>query len=244
MYSMKKIELTKTKIELACQQSKSFREAGRKLGIGNQTIKKYTDQHGIDCSHFTHGKTYNDMIGKKYNMLTVQSVHKGTKYRVFAKCLCNCGNEKTVRADNLKDGQYISCGCHVDNSWRYRKRPDMIGNKLGFKGIGDVPATLYSEIKRSAKKRGIPFKVSLQYLSDLYENQHKCCTLSGEKLHFGRSRKHKETNASLDRIDNRHGYIEGNLQWVLKEVNMMKKSYSQDCFIHICQLVSAYSSHK
>ena len=45
-------------------------------------------------------------------------------------------------------------------------------------------------------------------------------------------------NASLDRIDSSKGYVEGNLQWVLSEVNMMKQQYSQDRFIEICKAVS------
>ena len=45
-------------------------------------------------------------------------------------------------------------------------------------------------------------------------------------------------NASLDRIDSSRGYVEGNLQWVLAEVNMMKQHYSQNRFIEICKAVA------
>ena len=45
-------------------------------------------------------------------------------------------------------------------------------------------------------------------------------------------------NASLDRIDSTIGYIEGNLQWVTSEVNMMKQHYTQEDFISVCLDVS------
>lgn len=44
--------------------------------------------------------------------------------------------------------------------------------------------------------------------------------------------------ASLDRIDNSKGYEEGNIQWVHKDVNFMKRTYSQEYFIKLCTLIS------
>ena len=43
---------------------------------------------------------------------------------------------------------------------------------------------------------------------------------------------------SLDRIDSNNGYVEGNVQWVHKDVNMMKKDYNQEYFINICKLIT------
>lgn len=36
------------------------------------------------------------------------------------------------------------------------------------------------------------------------------------------------------------GYIKGNLQWLHKEVNMMKHTKSQEYFIQLCQEVTNY----
>ena len=47
---------------------------------------------------------------------------------------------------------------------------------------------------------------------------------------------------SLDRIDNNKGYIEENVQWVHKDINMMKRIYSQDYFIYMCKLVAECNS--
>jgi len=44
--------------------------------------------------------------------------------------------------------------------------------------------------------------------------------------------------ASLDRIDSSKGYIEGNVQWVHKMVNMSKQQYTQEEFINMCIAVA------
>ena len=44
-------------------------------------------------------------------------------------------------------------------------------------------------------------------------------------------------NKSLDRVDSSKGYIEGNVQWVHKMVNMSKQQYTQEEFIEMCTAV-------
>lgn len=54
----------------------------------------------------------NEMIGKKFNMLTVmeqcESRSKGKRYWL---CKCDCGNTAVVNTSNLCSGQVKSCGC-------------------------------------------------------------------------------------------------------------------------------------
>lgn len=52
-------------------------------------------------------------IGQKYGSLKVtgesnRRAKNGTRYLV---CKCECGNEIEVRADNLRNGHTVSCGC-------------------------------------------------------------------------------------------------------------------------------------
>ena len=44
--------------------------------------------------------------------------------------------------------------------------------------------------------------------------------------------------ASLDRIDSSKGYVPGNIQWVHKDVNWMKGSFTQEYFVNICKKIS------
>jgi len=64
-------------------------------------------------------------------------------------------------------------------------------------------------------------------------------------LEFSRTAKDYDEGrwtASLDRIDNNKGYIKGNVQWVLKDINKMKNIHTQDYFIELCKLVWEYQN--
>jgi hypothetical protein len=51
----------------------------------------------------------------------------------------------------------------------------------------------------------------------------------------------KYSTASIDRIDSSKGYEEGNIQWVHKHVNFMKRTYSQDYFIDMCKKIAEHN---
>ena len=46
----------------------------------------------------------------RYGRLTVQGERRRAG-RLFYRVLCECGQEKEVRADNLRAGLVLSCGC-------------------------------------------------------------------------------------------------------------------------------------
>jgi hypothetical protein len=46
------------------------------------------------------------------------------------------------------------------------------------------------------------------------------------------------TTASLDRINNKLGYVKGNVHWVHKDINLMKQCFDLDHFVKMCELVS------
>lgn len=225
-------EFNKDYLEKVVKESYSFREVGRKINFSHQSIKQTIIRCGIDFSHFKHGKAYDNMIGKKYHMLTIKNLYKKGK-RVFAQCACECGEEKNIRIDDIKSGRAVSCGCHSKNRW------NMVGEKNPyFQGVKELSKTKYSEIKKQAIKRGKKFTLSIDYLWDLFEKQNRKCALSGLEIKFGRNGYSNETSASLDRIDNNKDYIEGNVRWVLKDINMIRGSYNNDYFINLCKAVA------
>ena len=67
------------------------------------------------------------------------------------------------------------------------------------------------------------------------------CALSGLHINFANDFK-ENGSASLDRIDNTKGYIEGNIQWVHKHVNNMKLTHDQDYFINLCKSIAKNNS--
>lgn len=57
-----------------------------------------------------------DITGQRFGLLTaVRPASLTTKGRVQWLCKCDCGKERTVRGDYLKNGHTRSCGCLVTN---------------------------------------------------------------------------------------------------------------------------------
>lgn len=58
-----------------------------------------------------------EQIGKKYNRLTIIDFkHKqpGKTKRIYAVCLCDCGNVKEIQPRCVIDGTIKSCGCYAE----------------------------------------------------------------------------------------------------------------------------------
>lgn len=175
------------------------------------------------------GKRKN-LVGKVYEKLTVIQFN-GTDAWNKAEwlCQCECGKTVVVGVSSLNRGHTKSCGCLRN-----------IGNKTRlWKGHGDISGDSFSSIKRGALSRNLKFDITIEYIWKLYQKQNAKCALTNLDITLY---KHKRTGiratASLDRIDNTKGYIEGNVQWVHKHVNICKHTYSNEEFIQICNQVS------
>lgn len=145
-------------------------------------------------------------------------------------CRCDCGTETLVFGTHLRRGNTTSCGCD-----RTRHGP----RHVQWTGHGEISGDYFSQVKRAAKggkgrRSAVVFDVTIEYLWDLFIAQNRRGALTDLPLVF-RQRSHDEPQtASLDRIDSSKGYVEGNVQWVHKDVNMMKGIFDQDYFIQMC----------
>lgn len=52
-----------------------------------------------------------DLTGQRFGRLTVISRVENKNNKATWRCLCDCGNEATVRSDSLRNGDTRSCGC-------------------------------------------------------------------------------------------------------------------------------------
>lgn len=177
-----------------------------------------------------------DISGQRFGKLVVlnyvETINKTRRYL----CQCDCGKQKILIRKLLVRGDTTSCGCNwiksniKHHSWR---------------GYKDIPLDFFSTIKRSAESRNIEFNITIEQISDLLEYQNKKCALSGLDLQFSKIRKDKKTQTcSLDRIDSNVGYIEGNIQWVHKRINIMKNKLSDKDFIYFCLMVANKNKNK
>lgn len=155
---------------------------------------------------------------------------KSHKY-YLGKCIC--GNEKSFSEDLLKKNiRYgfrkkipLSCGCGIYNKHK------------------SIPINYIKRIKEGAVSRNIEYNVSIELLSDLYEKQNRKCKLTGLPIpfHCDPSNFTKKTFASLDRIISSNGYVEGNVQWIHKDYNMLKNSWDNEDFIEMCKRVADHN---
>jgi len=84
--------------------------------------------------------------------------------------------------------------------------------------------------------KGFDINLTIDYAWNLLVKQEFKCSLSGKDIKLMRNMKidYEQQTASLDRIDSTKGYIEGNVWWVHKDVNLMKNILSEEYFVEIC----------
>lgn len=135
------------------------------------------------------------------------------------ECKCSCGKIKPRTTAQLNTP--YSCGCSRKNTY------------------GNIPSYLWSNIKISATRRKINFNLTSEQAWFQFEKQNGICSLSGLKLYFSeQSNRSLESTASLDRIDSTNGYNKNNIQWIHKDINIMKGQLSVTKYIEYCKLVT------
>lgn len=180
-------------------------------------------------------------IGKKFNKLLIEDIiYKYAKNETLsiAKCLCDCGNKKNIKLSAVVSGNTKSCGC-----MNFRKN----SNSSLWSGAGSISGKYWKHIISHCKRksRDLDFKITIEYAWKLFLKQKGKCNLSGIRLEFETQDKlKKERTASLDRIDSNKGYIIGNVQWVHKDINIMKWDYQNTHFIKMCKLVAENNKEK
>lgn len=152
------------------------------------------------------------------------------------KCLCDCGKWVVRPERDFQNGHYKSCGCK-----RSIKMTGHTGKR--FRGIGEIPATYIWSVKRHAKDRGILYEIEDDnYLWELFLLQDRKCALTGLPLDMcsqRQARKGVPNTASLDRIDSNKNYTKENIQWIHKDVNLMKNHFDEKRFEEIARLFIA-----
>lgn len=142
---------------------------------------------------------------------------------------CGCGNQIYKDYGHVVHRKQNKCSiCSPIYGGRGKK-------SLGFTGYEDISGSFVARLKAGAFQRNLSYELSNKFLWDLFIKQNKKCCLSGLDLYFTFSFKEDESGtASLDRIDSTKGYVEDNVQWVHKDINMMKRVFSDNYFIDTC----------
>lgn len=145
-----------------------------------------------------------DLIGKRFNNLTVIEFAYKKNYRAYWKCRCDCGNEKIIMRNNIP--KTLTCGCSKGANKYVGKFP---------RKLGDV---YYNMKKRCDYKnhksynsyggRGITYcdkwKTLEGFLDDMLDGY--------------------EEGLTLDRIDVNGMYCKENCRWVSRNIQANNKT--------------------
>jgi hypothetical protein len=109
-----------------------------------------------------------DFIGNKYGKLVVieempPTLLKGNRKLRYAKCVCECGNEKISTWSNLKSGQVKHCGCESPRHGGYGTKIYAVWRRIhqccfevgyqAYKNYGQRGITVCSEWRSFPKFR-------------------------------------------------------------------------------------------
>lgn len=155
-----------------------------------------------------------NLVGQKFNLLTVQSHSHTPKGRgSFWVCKCDCGNITTVRIDGLKSGHPKSCGC-LSDKWAATGNANRLHGKTGS-GVYRAWQSMKSRCLNKKNKdyryyggRGITVCKSWLKFENFIRDM-------GEPL----------KNFTIERKNNNKGYSPGNCTWLHKsEQNNNKRN--------------------
>ena len=184
-----------------------------------------------------------DLTSKQFGSLTAikpDGKNRAGQYYWISSCLC--GNEHRCLGTSLIRGDTTKCTSCTKNRWLER-------NKAKATSVGDITSAWWSAhiVKRSnghnnskylkGKPQTFDLKITMEYIWNLYLQQDRKCALSGLPIHFPEGRRLYGGTASLDRIDSNKGYLEGNVQWLHKDINLLKGSRSDCELIRLCKLI-------
>ncbi len=153
----------------------------------------------------------------------------------------------------------LICSCIHSNKVSPRKGDPEFGHRGYKKRSSKVDPELapFKWFIRRALNRIRKFKhgettdLTNQYLKDLFDSQNGRCPISGLKLTLPTGTSGWITgnrltvySASLDRIDNSKGYLQGNVRFVSVMANYARNIFTDEEVIEFCRAVTEYNKSK
>lgn len=148
------------------------------------------------------------------------------------ECVCDCGKRVFVKSGSLTTGNTKSCGC----TRREKIIKRNISNKI-YNRYEDISGDYFGSVKNNAINRGLKFNISIKDMWNKFLEQNRKCNLTGVDIFFDDINQ----TASLDRINNKDDYNIDNIQWLNKDINLLKFDFDQDYFIYLCSRIDYFN---
>jgi hypothetical protein len=176
-----------------------------------------------------------NLTGARIGALTVveKSAKKSERHRSASwVCQCDCGNLVTMRSDALYANKEARCpACRKAPQKKRITKVDRFDIAIG--GV-------FTTYRSSAKKRGYAFELTRAECDKLFLSDcHYCGNPPQGNFRTG----YKPTEAGLkyngiDRVDNKLGYVAGNIVACCRFCNVAKHKMSYDDFLTLCRRIA------
>lgn len=137
----------------------------------------------------------------------IKELPKTCEKRIFL-VKCSCGNEKSVRLNDLVSGNTKSCGCLRKEKAAIMPHPKKHGmtNTRMYRIWKNIISRCNNENNKDYKyygERGIKCEwiYFIDFKNDMYPSYQKHLSIHGEK------------DTTIERIDNDKGYMKSNCKW-------------------------------
>lgn len=138
------------------------------------------------------------------------------------ECKCDCGNTVNVRGSGLLTSHIKSCGCQKIESARIKRVP---------RGRSSLKSC-FTVYQGSAKIRNLDFSLSLDQFQKITSQKCFYCGVEPGNSHIRTRGNGSYVYNGIDRVDNKQGYINGNVVPCCKCCNYMKQTMGIDEFIN------------
>ncbi len=157
------------------------------------------------------------MVGRIFGRLTVIGVAGKSKNGTLKwECACSCSQRITAVGSHLRRGTTQSCGCLVTDLLRAR-------NACGPAWQAD-----FNVHALQARKRGIPFELSLEDYARLISTE--CFYCGAVPSNKARKSTPLPKKSGIDRLDSTRGYSADNSVSCCRPCNMAKGSMTREAF--------------
>lgn len=154
---------------------------------------------------------FKNWIGERVGRLFIKEyVHKGEDNQHVWLAVCDCGNEKLVKSRELNAGDTKSCGC------LYKETVDRLTKEFTdkYKTHGKAGTPEHRAWKRIKSRTTNPNNEDFPVYSLLGMEEAWKTNFLAFLEHIGEMPKDGQ-RWSVGRIDNKVGYVEGNIRWEL-----------------------------
>lgn len=192
-----------------------------KLVLGASLRKGDTKSCGCLKSKLLSDSLIVDITGQRFGRLVaIKPTNKRSGFSVVWECMCDCGKTCYINGSSLRRGHTESCGCLF---------LDKITKPAGMANFNHT----LDGMKRSARNRGYPWKLSRKEVKELITQPCHYCLAEPSN---GSSDTHKQRNGlflfnGLDRVDNDRGYCIDNVVPCCRTCNLMKRAMTQAEFM-------------